>query len=225
MQDGLIAAPCVRCLGGSNKEAVDRVQMKIPMQRIGTRTDVAESCLFLASPLSSYITGAVLVVDGGAWMTSGMCMADMQEVLASKLWTASQINDTFFLFELIVQNYDSKCVKTVHVIRFWNIVPSSVMYTDAMTAYFHYVQGSMDKSFTVWSMSWSWAGRSWKSVLSSSLELLSLVGKSTTTTKNVEQRVIMLLWCTIIWEISLCKSFWHSPMTTKIKRTKYFQYM
>lgn len=73
------------CLGGSNKEAVDHVQMKIPIQRLGTRTDVAESCLFLASPLSSYITGAVLVVDGGAWMTSGMCMADMQDVLASKL--------------------------------------------------------------------------------------------------------------------------------------------
>ena len=61
------------------------MKMKIPMQRMGTRTDVAESCLFLASPLSSYITGAVFVVDGGAWMTSGMCMAEMEDILASKL--------------------------------------------------------------------------------------------------------------------------------------------
>ena len=97
----LIMVSCIWCIGGSNKEAVDRVQMKIPMQRMGTRTDVAESCLFLASPLSSYITGAVLVVDGGAWMTSGMCMAEMQDTLASKLWTVPKCT-IFFLFEMVI---------------------------------------------------------------------------------------------------------------------------
>ena len=55
---------------------------------------------------------------------------------------------------------------------------------------------------TAWSMSWSWADCSWKFVLSSSLELLSLVGKSTKTNKksNVEEKVI-LVWC--MWH-SVC---------------------
>lgn len=36
-----------------------------PLARIGTPEDVANAVLFLASPMSSWITGAALVVDGG----------------------------------------------------------------------------------------------------------------------------------------------------------------
>ncbi|XP_045849551.1 peroxisomal 2,4-dienoyl-CoA reductase [(3E)-enoyl-CoA-producing] isoform X2 [Meles meles] len=43
--------------------------LAIPLQRLGNKTEVAHSALFLASPLASYVTGAVLVVDGGAWLT------------------------------------------------------------------------------------------------------------------------------------------------------------
>lgn len=41
-----------------------------PLQRLGNKMEVAHSVLYLASPLASYVTGAVLVVDGGAWLTS-----------------------------------------------------------------------------------------------------------------------------------------------------------
>ena len=37
----------------------------IPLKRLGDATDVANACLFLASDLSSYITGAVIDVNGG----------------------------------------------------------------------------------------------------------------------------------------------------------------
>ena len=42
------------------REAADR-----PLARVGTPDDIATAALFLASPMSSWITGATLVVDGG----------------------------------------------------------------------------------------------------------------------------------------------------------------
>lgn len=38
----------------------------IPLRRMGTMQDVADLCLFLGSDRASYITGAVIPVDGGA---------------------------------------------------------------------------------------------------------------------------------------------------------------
>ncbi|KAF6123886.1 2,4-dienoyl-CoA reductase 2 [Phyllostomus discolor] len=39
-----------------------------PLQRLGNKTEIAHSVLYLASPLASYVTGALLVVDGGTWL-------------------------------------------------------------------------------------------------------------------------------------------------------------
>lgn len=41
---------------------------KIPLGRKGTCQDIAQTALFLASDLSSYITGQVIVVDGGLYV-------------------------------------------------------------------------------------------------------------------------------------------------------------
>ena len=37
----------------------------LPLRRLGQKQDVADAALFRASPQASYITGAVLPVDGG----------------------------------------------------------------------------------------------------------------------------------------------------------------
>ena len=37
----------------------------IPFSRLGDAVDVANACLFLASDLSSYLTGVTLDVNGG----------------------------------------------------------------------------------------------------------------------------------------------------------------
>ena len=50
---------------GENQEAFLREAANRPLARIGTPEDVANAVLFLASPMSSWITGAALVVDGG----------------------------------------------------------------------------------------------------------------------------------------------------------------
>lgn len=42
----------------------------VPLQRYGTPDDIADAAMFLASPAASYISGAVLPVDGG-WHLAG----------------------------------------------------------------------------------------------------------------------------------------------------------
>lgn len=62
---GIVETPRMRQLfetTGRRAEFADAV----PMKRLGTPDDIAGAAVFLASPLSSYITGQVLGVDGGA---------------------------------------------------------------------------------------------------------------------------------------------------------------
>ncbi|NIR29571.1 MAG: SDR family oxidoreductase [Gammaproteobacteria bacterium] len=47
--------------GQAHRKVIDGV----PLGRYGTAADIAHACLFLSSELASYITGAVLLVDGG----------------------------------------------------------------------------------------------------------------------------------------------------------------
>jgi 3-oxoacyl-[acyl-carrier protein] reductase len=46
-------------------DGVRRWESAAPLTRLGTPADVANACVFLASPLASWITGQNLVVDGG----------------------------------------------------------------------------------------------------------------------------------------------------------------
>jgi 3-oxoacyl-[acyl-carrier protein] reductase len=49
-----------------------------PMGRVGTPTDVANTCLFLLSDEASHITGQTLVVDGG-WTATGRSPKDLED--------------------------------------------------------------------------------------------------------------------------------------------------
>lgn len=53
---------------GLPKEELDKWLTNVPLQRAGQGTDVANLCVFLASDMSTYITGQVLNVDGGMVM-------------------------------------------------------------------------------------------------------------------------------------------------------------
>ncbi|XP_020898906.1 peroxisomal 2,4-dienoyl-CoA reductase [Exaiptasia diaphana] len=54
-------------LGGKHVD----LSQSIPLQRIGTRRDVADTVVYLASDASSYVTGVSLIVDGGAILSNG----------------------------------------------------------------------------------------------------------------------------------------------------------
>lgn len=49
-------------------EQADKYRAGIPLGRFGTAEDIANVTLFLASDMSSYVTGQVLSVDGGLYM-------------------------------------------------------------------------------------------------------------------------------------------------------------
>lgn len=56
--------PYEKHLGG--RQALEEVvRRKVPLGRFGTVDEIADAILFLVSPLSSYLTGHALVVDGG----------------------------------------------------------------------------------------------------------------------------------------------------------------
>lgn len=47
------------------REGVERWTRAAPLKRLGMPEDVADACLFFASPAARWITGASLIVDGG----------------------------------------------------------------------------------------------------------------------------------------------------------------
>lgn len=49
----------------------ERLAQLMPIGRLGTKDDVAQLALFVASPAASFITGAVLAVDGGQHLLGG----------------------------------------------------------------------------------------------------------------------------------------------------------
>lgn len=57
----------IRFLGENQKETnLRKVRQTIPLRRLGKPIDIAYAALYLASEESSFVTGSILVVDGGS---------------------------------------------------------------------------------------------------------------------------------------------------------------
>ena len=64
VQEGLKAES--KMTGLSEAELLERNQARIPLGRLGTPEEVAQVALFLASDRASYVTGAIVPMDGGS---------------------------------------------------------------------------------------------------------------------------------------------------------------
>jgi NAD(P)-dependent dehydrogenase (short-subunit alcohol dehydrogenase family) len=58
----------------ADPEVRRRVEQALPLQRFGTKDDVAQLALFLASPAAKYVTGSIHSVDGGMALCGGRLM-------------------------------------------------------------------------------------------------------------------------------------------------------
>jgi NAD(P)-dependent dehydrogenase (short-subunit alcohol dehydrogenase family) len=52
-------------------EAVQRMTDSVPLQRMGRVQEIADMALFLASSYASFVTGAIIPVDGGSSLAGG----------------------------------------------------------------------------------------------------------------------------------------------------------
>ena len=64
VQEGLAVE--AKMTGLAEEELLRRMQERIPLGRLGTPEEVAQVALFLASGHASYVTGAIIPMDGGA---------------------------------------------------------------------------------------------------------------------------------------------------------------
>jgi NAD(P)-dependent dehydrogenase (short-subunit alcohol dehydrogenase family) len=64
VEEGLAAES--RMTGLPVDALLERTRARIPMGRLGTPEEVAQVALFLASDQASYVTGAIVPMDGGA---------------------------------------------------------------------------------------------------------------------------------------------------------------
>lgn len=67
---GFIMTEIVRGLIEKGVHNPKKLEARIPAGRMGLPEDIAGPAVFLASPDSDYVTGTVLIVDGG-WMANG----------------------------------------------------------------------------------------------------------------------------------------------------------
>lgn len=62
---GFIATDMTAALSGEQRAALEQ---QVPLERLGTVDDIAETVLFLCTPGAGYITGEVINVNGGMYM-------------------------------------------------------------------------------------------------------------------------------------------------------------
>ena len=80
IEPGWIDTPGERAAFGAELLAAQAAQL--PWGRLGTADDIGQAAAFLASPAADYITGAVLLVDGGYTLCRAACQSSSFDAAA-----------------------------------------------------------------------------------------------------------------------------------------------
>jgi len=64
-----------KAIGKDREESFTEAVREVPLSRVATPEEVANVCLFLASDESSYMTGAVIMIDGGSTVVDAGTLA------------------------------------------------------------------------------------------------------------------------------------------------------
>ena len=67
-------------LGGRTIKNTD-YEKSIPIQRVGTKEDIANTVLYIVSPAAQLLTGTTIIADGGAWLTSENSVSRLRRVM------------------------------------------------------------------------------------------------------------------------------------------------
>ena len=57
----------------------------IPIQRVGTREDIANTVMYVVSDAAQLVTGTTIIADGGDWLTSSNNFYQAQKYLKSMI--------------------------------------------------------------------------------------------------------------------------------------------
>lgn len=68
---GSIETEMQQAMVASGQSSIERYLDRVPMNRIGRPSEIADAVFYLASPQASYVSGEVLAVDGG-WAGGGL---------------------------------------------------------------------------------------------------------------------------------------------------------
>ena len=68
---GTVPTPGARAMNNNDDALYESRRQKTPLGRLGTPENIAAAAVFLASPEASFITAAILRVDGGATVNAG----------------------------------------------------------------------------------------------------------------------------------------------------------
>jgi len=68
---GTVPTPGARAMNNNDDALYESRRQKTPLGRLGTPENIASAAVFLASPEASFITAAILRVDGGATVNAG----------------------------------------------------------------------------------------------------------------------------------------------------------
>lgn len=72
----------------SRPELLADMAKMVPIQRFGKISEIADATVFLFSPAGDFVSGDVLVVDGGAWHRQGAAGSGLpypESVMSSKV--------------------------------------------------------------------------------------------------------------------------------------------